>query len=66
MNFTSENIRNRKLRPVFHPHKIHLEFSTYQQKFKWILCTENLVLIAVFQDVKIIRFKKDDKYVFKG
>ena len=38
------------LTTVFRLHNIHLEFSNYPHKFKWILCTENQDINASFQD----------------
>ena len=36
--------------PIFRLHNIHLVLSTCLHKYKWILCTEKLVLNASFQD----------------
>ena len=52
-NKKSLYIRNLKyctFNTIFRQHNIHLVFSTYQHKYKWILCTEKLVLKASFQD----------------
>ena len=46
-------IRNLKyctFNTIFQQHNIYLVFSTYQQKYKWILCTEKPVLNVSFQD----------------
>ena len=36
--------------PIFRLRNIHLVFSTCPHKYKWILCTENPVLNASFQN----------------
>ena len=44
------NLKYAHLTSVFRQHDIHLVSSTCQHKYKWILCTEKLVLNASFQD----------------
>ena len=44
------NLKNTHLTPIFRLHNIHLVFSTCPHKYKWILCTENPVLKASFDN----------------
>ena len=40
----------RTFNTIFRQHNIHLVFSTWQHKYKWILCTEIPVKNNSFQD----------------
>ena len=67
-----KNPKYPQLTPVFRLHNIHLKFFTYQNKYKWILCTKNPVLNTRFQDFwcmninkHLICFEKEDKYILK-
>ena len=48
--YTSEILNAAHLTHIFRQHNIHFIFSTYQHRYKLILCTGKLVLNASFQD----------------
>ena len=53
--FEHKNLKYQDLTPNFRQHNIPLEFSTYQQKLKWLFCTQIRFKICIlkFFDVQI-------------
>ena len=68
--FYIRNLKYCTFNTIFRQHNIYFVLSTCQHKYKWILCTEKLVLNANFQDfwcanlnIHLFFFsKKNDNY----
>ena len=65
------NLKYAHLTPIFWIHNIHLVFSTWSHKYKWILWTEKPVFNLSFQDFWCTNINnhltcsvRNDKYVF--
>ena len=72
INMYTRSLKYSHLKPIFRQNNEYLVSSTYQHKYKWILCTEKTVLNASFQDFwctsinnHLFCFEKNENYVLK-